>query len=116
MLFLSAKTGQRVDRVLGLADAVYEQSCRRISTGTLNDVVGEAVMANEPPSDKGRRLRIYYATQAAVQPPTFIVFVNDEALAHFSYRRYLENYLRKSFGLDGTPVRLFFRTRRREEG
>lgn len=116
MLFLSARTGQRVDRVLGLADAVYEQSCRRISTGTLNDVVGEAVMANEPPSDKGRRLRIYYATQAAVQPPTFIVFVNDEALAHFSYRRYLENYLRKSFGLDGTPVRLFFRTRRREEG
>lgn len=116
MLFLSARTGQRVDRVLDLADAVYEQSCRRVPTGTLNDVVGEAVMANEPPSDKGRRLRIYYATQAAVQPPTFVIFVNDEALAHFSYRRYLENYLRKSFGLDGTPIRLFFRNRKREEG
>ena len=116
MLFLSARTGQRVDRVLDLADAVYEQSCRRVPTGTLNDVVGEAVMANEPPSDKGRRLRIYYATQAAVQPPTFVIFVNDEALAHSSYRRYLENYLRKSFGLDGTPIRLFFRNRKREEG
>lgn len=115
MLFLSAKTGQRVNRVLDMADSVYEQSCRRIPTGTLNDIVGEAIMANEPPSDKGRRLKIYYATQAAVRPPTFIVFVNDEALVHFSYQRYLENYLRKSFGLDGTPVRLFFRSRKREE-
>ncbi|MDD6887989.1 MAG: ribosome biogenesis GTPase Der, partial [bacterium] len=88
MLFLSAKTGQRVNRVLDLADSVYEQSCRRIPTGTLNDIVGEAVMVNEPPSDKGRRLKIYYATQAAIQPPTFIVFVNDETLVHFSYQRY----------------------------
>lgn len=115
MLFLSAKTGQRVNRVLDLVESVYEQSCRRIPTGTVNDIVGEAVMVNEPPSDKGRRLKIYYSTQAATQPPTFIVFVNDEALAHFSYQRYLENYLRKSFGLSGTPIRLFFRTRKRED-
>lgn len=115
MLFLSAKTGQRVNRVLDLADSVYEQSCRRISTGTLNDIVGEAIAVNEPPSDKGRRLKIYYATQAAIQPPTFIVFVNDDALVHFSYQRYLENYLRKSFGLEGTPIRLFFRNRKKEE-
>lgn len=114
MLFLSAKTGQRVNRVLQLADEVYEQSCRRIPTGTLNDIVGEAVMANEPPSDKGRRLKLYYATQAATQPPTFVVFVNDEKLVHFSYQRYLENYLRKSFSLEGTPIRLFFRSRRQE--
>ena len=113
MLFLSAKTGQRINRVLDLADSVYEQSCRRIPTGTLNDIVGEAVMVNEPPSDKGRRLKIYYATQAAIQPPTFIVFVNDETLVHFSYQRYLENYLRKSFGLEGTPLRLFFRSRKK---
>lgn len=115
MLFLSAKTGQRVNRVLDLADSVYEQSCRRIPTGTLNDIVGEAVMVNEPPSDKGRRLKIYYATQAAIQPPTFIVFVNDETLVHFSYQRYLENYLRKSFGLEGTPLRLFFRNRKKSD-
>ena len=115
MLFLSAKTGQRVNRVLDLADSVYEQSCRRIPTGTLNDIVGEAVMVNEQPSDKGRRLKIYYATQAAIQPPTFIVFVNDETLVHFSYQRYLENYLRKSFGLEGTPLRLFFRSRKKSD-
>ena len=115
MLFLSAKTGQRINRVLDLADSVYEQSCRRIPTGTLNDIVGEAVMVNEPPSDKGRRLKIYYATQAAIQPPTFIVFVNDETLVHFSYQRYLENYLRKSFGLEGTPLRLFFRSRKKSD-
>lgn len=111
MLFLSAKTGQRVDKVLTLVNDVYDQSVRRITTGTLNDIVGEAITVNEPPSDKGRRLRIYYATQASIQPPTFILFVNDEKLVHFSYQRYLENYLRKSFGLDGTPIRLIFRTR-----
>lgn len=116
MLFLSAKTGQRVDKVLTLVNDVYDQSVRRITTGTLNDIVGEAITVNEPPSDKGRRLRIYYATQASIQPPTFILFVNDEKLVHFSYQRYLENYLRKSFGLDGTPIRLIFRTRGENKG
>lgn len=115
MLFLSARTGQRVHQVLRLVDDVYEQSCRRISTGMLNDIVGEAVSMNEPPTDNGRRLKIYYATQASVRPPTFIVFVNEAELVHFSYERYLENYLRKSFGLTGTPIRLFFRNRKKEE-
>ncbi len=115
MLFISALTGQRVNRVLDTVDEVYAESCRRITTGTLNDIVNEAVSMNEPPSDKGRRLRIYYATQVAVKPPTFVVFVNDATLVHFSYERYLENYFRKSFGLNGTPLRLYFRNRRKEE-
>ncbi len=115
MLFISALNGQRVGRVLELADEVYEQSCRRISTGMLNDVINEAVAMKDPPSDKGRRLKIYYATQASVKPPTFIVFVNDAELMHFSYERYLENYLRKSFGLTGTPIRTIFRSKRKEE-
>ena len=114
MLFISAKSGQRVNRVLEAADAVYEQACRRIPTGQLNDTLGEAVAMNAPPSDKGRLLRIYYATQAAVQPPTFVIFVNDTKLIHFSYERYLENYLRKTFGFEGTPIRLLFRNRKKE--
>ncbi|MCR5073005.1 MAG: ribosome biogenesis GTPase Der [Clostridiales bacterium] len=116
MLFVSALTGQRVGKIMDLANEVYDQSCRRITTGTLNDILNEAVMAVEPPSDKGRRLKLYYATQASIQPPTFIVFVNDSNLVHFSYERYLENYFRKSFGLEGTPVRLYFRSKKKEEG
>ena len=115
MLFISALTGQRVSKVMELANEVYQQSCRRISTGTLNDIVNEAVAMTEPPSDKGRRLKIYYATQAAIRPPTFIVFVNDPEMVHFSYERYLENYFRKSFSLEGTPIRMFFRSRKRDE-
>ena len=114
MLFISAKTGQRVNKVMESVDAVYEQSRRRISTGQLNDTIGEAVMMNEPPSDKGRTLKIYFATQAAVQPPTFVIFVNDIEMVHFSYERYLENYFRKSFGFEGTPIRLIFRNRKKE--
>lgn len=115
MLFISAKTGQRMNRVMEEVETVYEQACRRIPTGRLNDIVGEAVMMNEPPSDKGRRLKIFYATQASTCPPTFIVFVNDAKLVHFSYERYLENYLRKSFGLTGTPLRIIFRNRGTKE-
>ena len=81
----------------------------RVSTGMLNDVIDEAVTVTEPPSDKGRRLKIYYATQVAVQPPAFVLFVNDPDILHFSYKRYLENYLRKSFGLTGTPLKLIVR-------
>jgi len=114
MLFISARTGQRVNKVMEAVDAVYEQSRRRIPTGQLNDTVGEAVMMNEPPSDKGRTLKIYYATQATVQPPTFIIFVNDVEIVHFSYERYLENYFRKSFGFEGTPIRLIFRNRKKD--
>ena len=114
MLFISAKSGQRVSRVLELVDGAFEQSRRRIPTGQLNDTVSEAVTMNEPPTDKGRTLKIYYATQASVQPPTFIVFVNDADLVHFSYERYLENFFRKTFGFEGTPIRIFFRNKKRD--
>ncbi len=114
-LFISAKSGQRINKVLELVEEVYAQSIRRISTGTLNDVVNEAVTISEPPTQNGRRLKIYYATQVSVQPPTFVIFVNDSTLVHFSYERYLDNYFRKTFGFDGTPIRILFRTRTREE-
>ncbi len=110
-LFLSAKTGQRVHKVLSMVRDAYEQSIRRIPTGTLNDIVNEAVAMNEPPSQNGRRLKLFYATQVSVQPPTFVLFVNDASLVHFSYERYLENYFRKSFGFAGTPIRIYFRNR-----
>lgn len=111
MLFISAKTGQRVQRVMELVNAVLDQSATRITTGILNDVIGEAVSMSEPPFVKGRRLRIFYCTQASIKPPTFIIFVNDAELMHFSYRRYLENYIRKSFKLDSVPIRLIIRNR-----
>jgi len=114
MLFISAKSGQRVGKVLELVDKAFEQTRRRIPTGQLNDTVSEAVMMNDPPSDKGRTLKIYYATQASVQPPTFIIFVNDTEIVHFSYERYLENFLRKTFGFEGTPIRIFFRSKKKE--
>ena len=115
-LFISAKTGQRVHKVLSYVQEVYAQSIRRIPTGALNDVVNEAVSMNEPPSLNGRRLKLYYATQVSVQPPTFVIFVNDSKMVHFSYERYLENFFRKSFGFEGTPIRLYFRNRTQEEG
>lgn len=111
MLFISAKSGQRVARVMEQAVATLEQAQTRISTGILNDVIGEAVTMSEPPFVKGRRLRIFYCTQASVKPPTFVIFVNDAELMHFSYRRYLENYIRKSFKLDSVPIRLIIRNR-----
>lgn len=114
MLFISAKSGQRVNKVLELADKAIEQARRRIPTGQLNDVVSEAVMMNDPPSDKGRQLKIYYATQVSVQPPTFVIFVNDTEIVHFSYERYLENFFRKSFGFEGTPIRILFRSKKKE--
>lgn len=115
-LFISARTGQRVQKILNMVNNAYVQSTRRISTGTLNDIINEAVSMNEPPAQNGRRFRIYYSTQVAIQPPTFILFVNDVSLSHFSYERYLENYLRKAFGFEGTPIRLYFRNRTKEEG
>ena len=114
-LFLSAKTGQRVNKLLGAAKESYAQSIRRITTGTLNDIVNEAISMTEPPAMSGKRLKIYYATEVSVQPPTFVIFVNDEALVHFSYKRYMENYFRKTFGFAGTPIKIIFRTRGREE-
>ncbi len=114
MLFISAKNGQRVNKVLEAVDSAFAQSRRRVTTGQLNDTVSEAVMMNEPPTDKGRTLKIYYATQATVQPPTFIIFVNDTEIVHFSYERYLENFFRKTFGFEGTPIRIFFRSKNKE--
>lgn len=111
MLFISALSGQRVNKVMEMASYAYEQNCMRISTGTLNDIVSEAIMMQEPPSDKGRRLKIYYATQVSTKPPTFVLFVNEPELMHFSYKRYMENYIRKSFGLNATPIRLLVRER-----
>ena len=109
VLFISAKTGQRVHTVLQEADRVWAQTSKRIPTGVLNDVLNDATQDLQPPSQSGRRLKIYYATQHGVCPPTFIFFVNDEKLMHFSYLRYLENYFRKSFGFEGTPVRMIVR-------
>ena len=111
MVFISAKTGLRVNRIFDLITHVYGQSVMRISTGMLNEVLNEAIAAVEPPSDKGRRLKILYGTQVAIQPPTFVLFVNEPSLMHFSYQRYLENYFRKTFGFEGTPIRFIIRKR-----
>lgn len=111
-VYVSAMTGQRVEKLLAEARSVYEQASRRVTTSVLNDVVRDAILAVEPPSDNGRRLKVLYATQSDVCPPTFVFFVNDEKLVHFSYRRYLENSLRKAFEFRGTPIRLVFRNRR----
>lgn len=111
ILFISAKTGQRTHRIMELVNYVSNQHSMRISTGMLNEVIGEATLMNQPPSDKGRRLNILYSTQASVKPPTFILFVNDSELLHFSYQRYLENQIRKSFGFEGTPIRFIIRQR-----
>lgn len=110
-VFISAKTGQRVPEVLKAAEASYENSVRRITTGTLNEVIQDAVAVNEPPSYKGRRLKVLYATQVASNPPSFVLFVNDSELVHFSYKRYLENSLRKAFDFTGTPVRIIIRNK-----
>ena len=111
IIFISAKTGQRVDRLFELIKYVYEQNCMRISTGMLNDLLADATARVQPPSDKGKRLKIYYMTQISVKPPTFVCFCNKAELFHFSYQRYLENQIRSTFGLEGTPVRFIIRER-----
>lgn len=110
-IFISAKTGQRVDKLFELINSVNSQNCMRITTGMLNDVLSYATTRVQSPSDKGRRLKIYYMTQASVRPPTFVVFVNRADLFHFSYQRYIENQIRQTFGLTGTPVRFVIRER-----
>lgn len=109
--YVSAKTGQRLEKALDMLVEAYEQANRRITTGVLNDVVRDAVLASEPPSFNGRRLKILYATQDGICPPTFVFFVNDAKLLHFSYKRYLENRLRTAFGFKGTPIRVVYRSR-----
>ncbi|MGE5329681.1 MAG: ribosome biogenesis GTPase Der [Deltaproteobacteria bacterium] len=104
IVFISAKTGQRVNRLFELIKFTFGQNSMRISTGMINDVINEAIAIVQPPSDKGRRLKIYYATQVSVKPPKFVIFVNNAQLMHFSYERYLENQIRKNFGFEGTPI------------
>lgn len=105
-VFISAKTGQRVDKIFELINACYEQASKRITTGLLNDMLAEATARVQPTTDKGRRLKIYYMTQTGVRPPTFVLFCNNAELFHFSYQRYIENCLRETFGFEGTPIRL----------
>lgn len=111
IIFISAKTGQRIDRLFELVKYVHEQNSMRISTGMLNDILADATARVQPPSDKGKRLKIYYMTQASTRPPTFVCFCNRKELFHFSYQRYLENQIRSTFGLEGTPIRFVIRER-----
>ncbi len=111
IIFISAKTGQRIERLFELIKYVNEQNTMRISTGKLNDILADSTARVQPPSDKGKRLKIYYMTQASTKPPTFVCFCNKAELFHFSYQRYLENQIRSTFGLEGTPVRFIIRER-----
>ena len=110
-LFISAATGQRLGKLFELIDTVRQNQNLRVSTGVLNEILTEAVAMQQPPSDKGKRLKIYYMTQVAVKPPTFVAFVNDKELMHFSYTRYLENQIRSAFGFKGTPLKFIIRER-----
>ena len=109
VVFMSALTGQRVDRIFPLIQEVHKQNTSRITTGALNSVLADATARVQPPTDKGRRLKIYYMTQASTKPPHFVIFCNDARLFHFSYQRYLENQIRDVFGLEGTPIRITIR-------
>ena len=115
IIFISAKTGQRVNKLFEMINSVASQNAMRVSTSILNQVLNEAIAIVQPPTDKGRRLRIFYMTQATTKPPTFVVFVNDKQLFHFSYERYLVNQIRKEFGLTGTPVRIIVREKNEKE-
>ncbi len=115
IIFISALTGQRVNRIYDEIDVVSQNQNLRIATGVLNEVLTDATAMQQPPSDKGRQLRLYYMTQVGVKPPTFVIFVNDKKLMHFSYSRYLENCLRKTFGFKGTPLKFIFRERKSKE-
>lgn len=115
IIFLSAKTGQRVDKLFKKIVEVHEQAGRRLSTGVFNDMLNEAVAMVPTPQDKGKHLKIYYGTQVATNPPTFALFVNDKELSHFSYERYLENQIRKNFGFEGTPIKFFLRNKNKND-
>ena len=115
MLFMSVQTGQRIGKLFDMIDVVIENHALRIATGVLNEIMTEAVALQQPPSDKGKRLKLYYMTQVAVKPPTFVIFVNDKELMHFSYTRYIENKIREAFGFKGTPLKFIIRERKGEE-
>ena len=112
IVFISAMTGQRITKLYELIDMVIQNHSLRIGTGVLNEIMAEAVALKQPPSDKGRRLKLYYITQVAVKPPTFVIFVNDKELTHFSYTRYIENKIREAFGFRGTPLKFIIRERK----
>lgn len=114
ILFISAKTGQRTQKLFEMIDMVLENNSMRVATGVLNEIMSEAVAMQQPPSDKGKRLKLYYITQVAVKPPTFVIFVNDKELMHFSYTRYLENRIRDAFGFRGTSLKFIIRERKEE--
>ena len=115
IMFISAKTGQRLVKLYDMIDAVSDNQNMRIGTGVLNEIITEATVMQQPPSDKGKMLRIFYATQAGVKPPTFVLFVNSKELFHFSYQRYIENQLRETFGFRGTPIKLVIRERKKDQ-
>ncbi len=115
MLFVSALTGQRLPKLFETIDMVSENHAMRVSTGVLNEIMAEAVAMQQPPSDKGKRLRLYYITQVSVKPPTFVIFVNDKELMHFSYTRYIENQIRETFGFKGTPLKFIIRERKEKD-
>ncbi len=115
IIFISALTGQRIGKLYETIDIVAENHAMRVGTGVLNEIMSEAVAMQQPPSDKGKRLRLYYITQVSVKPPTFVIFVNDKELMHFSYTRYIENQIRESFGFKGTPLRFIIRERKEKE-
>ena len=114
-VYISAKTGQRAEKVLSIAEEVYEHACFRIPTGALNDLLLDAVRVSEPPSYQGRRMKVYYASQVSVKPPLFVLQVNDDTLMHFSYERYLENVIRKAYDFSGTPIRIQVRNKKEKE-
>jgi GTP-binding protein len=115
IIFISAKSGQRLNKIFELIDVVIANNSMRVATGVLNEIVTEAVAMQQPPSDKGKRLKLYYITQVSVKPPTFVIFVNDKELMHFSYTRYLENRIRDTFGFRGTALKFIIRERKEEQ-
>ena len=112
IIFISAQTGQRLGKIYELIDTIIDSQTMRIPTGVLNEILTEAVAMKQPPSDKGKRLRIYYITQVSVKPPTFVMFINEKKLTHFSYTRYIENQIRTTFGFRGTPIHFIYRERK----
>jgi GTP-binding protein len=112
IVFISALTGLRINKLFETIDMVIQNQSMRIQTGVMNEILYDAMAMNQPPSDKGKRLKIYYMTQVSIKPPTFILFINDKELMHFSYTRYIENQIREAFGFKGTPIRLIARERK----
>ena len=115
IMYVSAETGQRLNKLYDMIDMVIENQTLRVATGVLNEIMTEAVAMQQPPSDKGKRLKLYYITQVAVKPPSFVIFVNNKELMHFSYTRYLENKIREAFGFRGTALKFFIRDRKEKD-